>query len=166
MTRELATVITAVIVVLVIAGGIWAWRRRVGRDAHLVPPFGRPPHGATRIADFGGLYVATTRHNEPLERLAVRGLGFRARATMSRFDRGVALEIAGTEPIFVTEEQLVDIDQATVAIDRVVEPGGLVRMSWRIDQDTTVDSYFRPQSTSAHAVVTALHHPRTPGAAA
>ncbi len=52
--------------------------------------------------------------------------------------------------------------QSTVAIDRVVEPGGLVRVVWRTDDDTVVDSYLRPQDASARALADAVRGILTP----
>jgi hypothetical protein len=49
-------------------------------------------------------------------------------------------------------DRIVDADQATVAIDRVVERDGLTRVSWHIDDDTVVDTYLRPQEASARAL--------------
>ena len=46
------------------------------------------------------------------------------------------------------------------AIDRLVEPGGLVRLSWRAERtdgtSETVDSYLRPQDQSAQALAAAI----------
>ena len=58
--------------------------------------------------------------------------------------------------MFLTTDRLVGVAQATVAIDRVVEPGGLVRLEWRTDDATIVDSYFRPQDASTRAVADAI----------
>lgn len=167
MTRELATVITLVAVAIALAVAVWAWRRRVRRDAHLVAPAGVMPAGAVIDARFPGLYVATTRAGEPLERLAIRGLTFRAKADLTVADAGVLLEATGSAPILLSPSLISGVGQATLAIDRVVEPGGLVRLSWRIDERTDVDSYFRPQQSSAVAVVEAIRRilPVTTGAA-
>lgn len=156
MTREGALLITVAVGVLVVALLAWAWRRRTRRDAGWSAPFGVPPAGAALAASFPVLYVATTRHGEPLERLAVRGLGFRARGDVGVSSAGIAIELTGQAPIFLPAARVTAVAQATVAIDRVVERDGLVRVSWLIDDDTTVDSYFRPQDASARALADAL----------
>jgi hypothetical protein len=45
--------------------------------------------------------------------------------------------------VFLASSRLVAVDRATVTIDRVVEPGGLIRIAWTADEDTVVDSYLR-----------------------
>jgi hypothetical protein len=112
------------------------------------------------LATFPGLYVATTRHDAPLERLAIRRLGFRSRIDVVVTDCGVAFDLTGQPRIFISADRIVSVTQSTVAIDRVVERDGLTRISWRIDDAagdaTIVDSYLRPQDASARALVDAL----------
>ena len=156
MTTEGALLVMIGVAALIIALVAWGWVRRTRRDAALTAPTGPAPEGAAVRASFSGLYVATTRHGEPLERLAIRGLGFRSRADLFVTDVGVALDVTGAPRVFLSAGRLVDVAQATVAIDRVVEPGGLVRLEWRTDDVTIVDSYFRPQDASTRAVADAI----------
>ncbi|MDZ8172731.1 PH-like domain-containing protein [Microbacterium xanthum] len=156
MSREAALmVVMAVAVALLVLAAI-GWWRRSRRDRGLVPPVGRIPEGALERDRFRVLYVATTRADEPLERLAIRGMGFRAAAELIITERGVALHLAGEQPLFFSRPRLVAVDQSTVAIDRVVERDGLVRLIWRISDDTVVDTYLRPQDSSARALADAL----------
>lgn len=156
MTREGALLITVAVALVLLALGVWAWARRARRDSGIVFPFAEVPAGATAVAAFAALYVATTRHGDPLERLAVKGLGFRSRADVSVTDAGVAVDITGQPRMFLPTARIAEVDQATVAIDRVVERDGLVRLTWRTDDDTLVDSYFRPQDASARALADAV----------
>lgn len=135
---------------------VWAWLRRTRRDSALVAPVGEAPEGAVVHAVFSGLYVATTKHGEPLERLAIRGLAFRSKADLTITDAGIALDLTGSPRVFLPVARLTGASQATVAIDRVVEPDGLVRISWRTDGGTVVDTYFRPQDASARALADAV----------
>lgn len=156
MNRE--GVLAILIGVAVLCLGLFAlsWWRRTRRDASLPAPFGELPEGARVIAAFDALYVATTRDGQPLERLAIRGLGFRSRVGVTVTDAGVALDIPGQDRMVIRRDRLVDAAQATVAIDRVVERDGLTRISWRVDDSTVVDSYLRPQETSARALADAV----------
>ena len=156
MSREGALTITLVIAVLLIGLMALGWRRRTRRDSALAAPSEAVPSGSLIRAAFPGLYVATTVHGAALERLAVRGLGFRAQADLTVTDDGVVLHLHGQDPIFIARHRLAAVDQATVAIDRVVERDGLTRLSWRLDDDTVVDSYFRPQGASARAAAEAV----------
>ncbi|MCO7203924.1 hypothetical protein NH287_10525 [Microbacterium sp. CnD16-F] len=156
MSREAAGLIMAAVAALLILAGLLAWRRRSRRDAGLTAPVGEAPAGATTRLRSEGLYVATTRHDEPLERLAIRGLAFRSRVDVTVTDRGVALDLTGQPRVFLAADRLVDAGQATVAIDRVVERDGLVRVAWTTPEGTLVDSYLRPQDTSARSLADAI----------
>ena len=88
--------------------------------------------------------------------MAIRGLGFRARAELTVTDKGVALDIPGQPRMAFGPTRLVDAAQATVTIYRVVERDGLARLTWRADETTLVDSYFRPQDASALELADAI----------
>lgn len=160
MTREGALLIILAVVVLLVALGVASWRRRVRRDAGIVVPTGEIPDGAAATYAASGFYVASTRRDQPLERLALRGLGFRSRADVTVTARGVAVELPGQPPFFVPLERIEAVGLATVAIDRVVEPGGLVRVAWQADRvdggREAVDSYLRPQDGSARSLADAI----------
>jgi hypothetical protein len=156
MTREAALLVIVGVAVVLLALLAWAWRRRARRDAGLRAPVGEMPEDATVHAVFPVLYVATTRHDQPLERLAITGLGFRSRADVTVTDAGVALDLTGQARIFLSTDRIQDVGQATVAIDRVVERDGLVRIAWHLDDATVVDSYLRPQDVSARALADAV----------
>ncbi|MDT0118105.1 hypothetical protein Q9R20_14050 [Microbacterium sp. PRF11] len=156
MTREGALLVIAGVALLALVALAWAWMRRTRRDARYSAPVGELPEGAVDTATFSGLYVATTRHDEPLERLAIKGLGFRSRVDVTVTTAGVALDLPGQPRIALTRDRLVDAGQATVAIDRVVERDGLTRVTWRIDDGTLVDTYLRPQDASAKALADAI----------
>lgn len=168
MNREGALLVMIAVAVALLALGAFAWRRRSRRDAGIVAPFGEAPDAAAVQTVSSGFYVATTRHDDALERLAIRGLGFRSRVDVTVTDRGVALDLVGQPRMFVATDRIVSVDLATTAIDRVVEPGGLVRLSWRAERtdgtSETVDSYLRPQDQSAQglaAAITAILPPST-----
>lgn len=152
MTREGALGVMIAVAVALVAVLAWAWWRRTRRDSGLAAPVGEAPADAATLFTHEALYVATTRHGEPLERLAIRGLGFRSRTALTVTSAGIALDLTGQPRFFVPTERIVEVAQATVAIDRVVERDGLVRISWRVDAETIVDSYIRPQDASARVV--------------
>ncbi len=157
MSREAALTVMIAVAVVLLGLLAWAWWRRTRRDSGLIAPVAEIPEGARVLAVFPGLYVATTAHDRPLERLAIRRLGFRSRVEVTVTDAGVALDLAGAPRLFLPAERLVGVGQSTVAIDRVVERDGLTRLTWRIADDTVVDSYFRPQGASARALADAVH---------
>lgn len=142
MNQQIAGSVVLGVAVLLILAGVFAWRARLRRDAGHTAPLGIPEH-AEVLARYETLYVATTKHDQALERLAVRPLVYRARGELAITDRGAALSLDGAPTVFLASQRLLAADRATVTIDRVVEPGGLVRLTWRLDDGTVVDSYLR-----------------------
>lgn len=163
MTREGALLVMVGAAVVLLAVLAWAWWRRSRRDSALSAPYGELPADAAVLGTSDALYVATTRHGEPLERLAIRGLGFRSRVGVTISDAGVALDLTGQRRMVIARDRIRSVDQATVAIDRVVERDGLVRVTWSIDGTTLVDTYLRNQEGSARALAEAIDAIATPG---
>lgn len=123
--------------------GMWlAWRARSRRDAGVPAGLPLPANGIHPILTTDVLYVATTRAGQPLERLAIRGLAFRAQAELTIADEGVVLAVPGQDPVFLATAQLRSAQTATWTIDRVVESNGMIALSWR-SAGTDVDSYLR-----------------------
>lgn len=169
MTREAALLLMIAIAVVLLALMAWGWYRRTRRDAEPLTTVHDLPAGTSVIARHDGLYVATTRQGEPLERIAAPGLAFRSRADITVADAGIALDIPGQQRLVIPAARLIDVAQATVAIDRVVEKDGLVRLTWRAEPGTAVDTYLRARDASSAALADSIrpliHDSRTGSAA-
>lgn len=155
MSREGAVLIIAAVAALILLGMFLGWRARIRRDAGMSAPIGVPEH-AEVTARHEILYVASTRHDEPLERVAISPLSYRARGELVFTDRGVALSLDGADTVFLASERLVAADLATVAIDRVVEANGLVRLVWRVADGILIDSYLRLASATPQQILPEL----------
>jgi hypothetical protein len=159
-SRTTATVIIGLVLVGVLSLMLRSWRRRSRRDAALPAGYPQPADTGRELASAATLYVATTPRDQPLERLAIPGLGFRARGGVSVTEQGVLLELAGSPALFIPTEAIDLVTDATWAIDRAVEPGGLFLLGWRLAPGispagadaasadaaratVSVDSYFR-----------------------
>lgn len=118
------------------------WRRRQRRQSFLPRPQPVPADPGIRLFAVEALYVASTVADDPLNRIAVAGLGFRARAVVEVFLHGVLLGIRGEPDAFLPASDLVGVDLSTWTIDRVVERDGLVKITWRLGE-TLIDSYLR-----------------------
>lgn len=151
MPKIVPGIIVFLVLLAIVACLYLAWRARSRRDAVLVPA--GVPSGFSPAASVTALYVATTEKDAPLERLAIRGLAFRARAGLRVADSGVAIDVPGETPVFIPAPDLNGVETATWAIDRVVEEDGLVRVGWNLPQGRSVDSYFRIQDTADQASV-------------
>jgi hypothetical protein len=145
--RTVAGVIVIVALAAVLVLLWFAWRRRTRRDAGIQPGYPLPGADAAPLASADAFYVATTRRDQPLERLNIRGLGFRARGHIAVQGDGVVLSLPGEEPRFIPATAIETIARATWAIDRVVESDGLLLVGWRAATTDAVgigvDSYFR-----------------------
>jgi hypothetical protein len=151
--RLLPTLVILGIVALVFLGLALGWRARQRRQAGL-PALATPPatlSPATFTDDV--FYVATTRADAPTDRVAVRGLGFRARAAVTVAPEGLVLSIAGQPDAFIPKSAVVGVGLATWTIDRVVGKDGLVFVRWTLGH-TEVDTNLR--SADPDALVTAL----------
>ncbi len=140
--RTTSTTIVILVILLALVGMVIGWRGRQKRQSHLPRPDAVPSDTGAELFSGDAFYVATTLADDELNRVAVSGLGFRARATVTVTEAGVILSIAGTPEVFIARAALRTIDSATYTIDRVVEKGGLVRLSWSLGA-TPVDSYLR-----------------------
>jgi hypothetical protein len=131
--------------VVIIALAILGWMLRRRRQRSIPAPEPMPADIGTLRGEFEGFYVSTTPDGQPLNRIAVRGLGFRARATVAVADLGVVLALPGNN-VFVPRENIREVTRANYTIDRVVEPGGLVLLAWTLGT-TNLDSYLRVEQT-------------------
>ncbi len=161
MDRTTSITITVVILLLALLGMYLGWRARRRRQSALPAPLPVPADPGTTLLSVETLYAATTLAGDPLNRVAVRGLGFRGRATVTVVSAGVILGIAGTPEIFIPPSAIRSVERATWTIDRVVEAGGLVCIAWTLGAGTPaardVDSYFRvTESTDPLPLIRAI----------
>ena len=149
MDRALPAIITLLVLLGVLALMWRSWRARSRRDSGLPAGYPAPETPQQLLASAECYYVATTPRDQPLERLAIPGLGFRARANLEVTGAGLWLALQGERPVYLPGTAIDGLDAATMAIDRVVETDGLLRLGWRLQaaDDTaagqSVDSYFR-----------------------
>lgn len=142
MDRLLPTLVILAFLALVFGGLALGWRARRRRQADL-PALASPPAtlGAPLRVD-DGFYVATTAADQPTDRIAVRGLAFRARAVTTVVPEGLVLSLAGQPDAFIPRSAVVGVGRATWTIDRVVGRDGLAFVRWTLG-DREVDTYLR-----------------------
>ena len=110
MSREVLFLITGLFTLGILLLMLFAWRRRLRRDSALAAPLGVPEH-AEVSARHEVLYVSTTKHDQPLERLAIKPLAYRARGELAVTDRGVALALDGAPTVFLSKDRLEAVDR-------------------------------------------------------
>ncbi|MCU1414095.1 MAG: hypothetical protein JWN80_1435 [Microbacteriaceae bacterium] len=161
MDRTTSLTITGVLLLLALLGMFLGWRARRRRQSALPAPLPVPAEIGAALFSVETLYAATTIAGEPLNRVAVRGLGFRGRATVTVVPSGVILGIAGTPEIYIPSTDIRSVERATWTIDRVVEAGGLVCIAWTLGaggaEARDIDSYFRvTESTDPVPLIRAI----------
>jgi hypothetical protein len=131
--------------VVIIGLAFWGWTARRRRQRDIPAPRPLPEDIGELHGEFEGFYVSTTPDGQPLNRIAVRGLGFRSRATIAVADAGVVLALPGNN-VFIPREDIREVTRANYTIDRVVEPNGLVLLAWVLG-DKKLDTYLRVEQT-------------------
>jgi hypothetical protein len=119
-----------------------SWRARKRRQSAIAAPQQPPAELGEVLGTFPGYYVATTLAGDRLNRVAVRGLGFRAKTAVVVARAGVVVPIAGQLDTFIPVGDIAAVERATWTIDRVVEQDGLIMIRWGL-AESPVDSYFR-----------------------
>ncbi len=159
MARPVLGLLVVLVLLLLLALMWWGWSRRRRRQSGLPAPQPAPESLSGIRFDDELLYVATTLAGQPLERVTVQGLGFRARGRVTVADEGVVLALRGADPVLVPSHSVRGADRATWTIDRVVERDGLVLLGWSLG-GTDVDTYLR--ADSPHDLLEALDGLGTP----
>ncbi|MGO2659780.1 PH-like domain-containing protein [Mycetocola reblochoni] len=154
MLERLVPGLIVLAVLLLIVGLMYAgWRGRRRRGAPLAAALAPAPERLSDPTTSDALYVATTVRHDPLNRVTVPGLGFRARARLTVADEGVVIAANGEPAVFVPSADVIGAEQATWTIDRVVEDGGLTVIGWRL-AGTELDSSFRlPSASAQHTII-------------
>ena len=124
------------------------WRNRRRRQADLGPLPTPPAEIGDVLHSEDALYLATTRADAPLDRIAIRGLGYRAQARVSVAAPGIVLELVGESPLFIAAARVRGVGVATWTVDRGVERNGLIFVRWELG-DTLIDSYLRSDDPPA-----------------
>lgn len=152
MDRPILMAIVLAFLLLLLALMLFGWRRRQRGQAGFPRPLGLPDAPGTETLTAPAFYVATTVAHEPLNRIAVAGLGYRARATVGVLEHGLRLSIPGQSAIYIPAADILAVEKATWTIDRAVEQDGLILVRWALGAPeatrTQVDSYLRITDTA------------------
>lgn len=147
MDRPALMAIVLIFLLLLLALMVLGWRRRQRSQVGFPTPLSLPEDPGPETFAAEAFYVATTVAEEPLNRIAVAGLGYRARATVGVLEHGLRLSIPGQSAIYLPAADLLSVQRATWAIDRAVEQDGLVLIRWALGEPGVdrreVDSYLR-----------------------
>ncbi|MEU3332756.1 hypothetical protein ACF046_12035 [Glutamicibacter creatinolyticus] len=135
------------VLLLLIAVG---WRNRKRRQSGVPAPF--QDFADTEVARFEGMYVATTRGEDWLDRIAVHQLGVRTNADLVIGERGVHFMRAGARAVHVPFAALTRVNRASGMAGKFVEDNGLVITGW-VKDDFDFDTGFRPRYHADNAKI-------------
>lgn len=145
---KLTPTIIVIAFVAVVFLFMWrGWKARARRQNDYSAPQAVPEVIGEDLVAPLALYLSTTPSGQPMERLVVPRLGFRAQSLIEVTESGIVLRLTGENAIFIPSRDILGVAPATITIDRVVEKGGLVSLSWLLG-GRAVDSYFRLASES------------------
>lgn len=164
MSEKLLPTLLTIAIVAVVFALMWrGWRARIRRQSGL-PQLPEPPADLLERVSVraDGMYVATTHACQPLERIAVHGMGVRGNAQALVTDAGVLLNRQGAPDLYIPRERLHSVSTTSGMVGKFVERDGLVVFTWRFG-DTLVDTGFRArtgaQSHRLEAAAAALTTP-------
>lgn len=149
----------AVLIGLVIRRMLRGWQNRAARQEDLIGVLPRPPEplGPAVIAPISGLYVGSTLGSDWLERVNVGDLGYRSRATLTRYPEGILLERSGVGPIWIPSDAIITVHTGHALAGKVIpdrgneqDPRGLLVIRWRLPSGTEIDTGFRGDDRRDH----------------
>ncbi len=138
--------LAVLITILVIAGAcaliLIGWRNLKARQAHVPQPFA--PFADQITEQFPGMYVATTKFEDWLDRIAVHDLGVRSTADLQLGTAGLHLVRPGTRDLHIPWSAFDKVSRSNGMIGKFVEKNGLIVISWEKD-GFAFDTGFRPR---------------------
>jgi hypothetical protein len=155
-----ASLIMAALLVLLIAFLIrrmmQGWLHRAQRQ---VKSIGRLPAlpdtvGPAIIPATKGLYVGSTiadldalrGSGAPpswLDRVVVGDLGFRSKATLTRYPEGIMVQRVGATPIWIPDESITAVRTERGIAGKALTHDGILAIRWRLPSGTEIDTGFR-----------------------
>ena len=155
MDRLLLTILLVVLCVLAAAGLWWGWRNRGARQERslALPELPAvPAHlGTARTEALTGLYVSSTTAGHWQDRVVTRGLGERARATVTLFDAGLVIDRDGPAPIFLPLASVKSVGTAPGIAGKVMGmPDGILVITWTLG-GVDLDSGVRADDPAAQS---------------
>lgn len=132
--KQIIAIISLSIFSLLAGLALRAWRKRSSDQAEeFSAPLEALEFFGEVLAQAKAFYVATTRGVNHLERINAYGLGARGHAQVLVFSEGLLIVRNGERPLAIDRTQLKAVEFTQVAIDKAVEQGGLVSVSWMQD---------------------------------
>jgi hypothetical protein len=152
VTSLIMAAVLAILIAFFIRQMMRGWLRRAQQQAELIGKLPPLPEtvGAATIPAIRGLYVGSTMaHGDSgssaswLDRVAVGDLGFRAKATLTRYPEGIMLQRTGAGPIWIPDEAITEIRTERGLAGKVLTHEGILAIRWQLPSGTEIDTGFR-----------------------
>lgn len=137
--------VLVLVIVLLIRQMMRGWLRRAQRQVELIGRLPALPDsvGPAIIPATKGLYVGSTLSPRWLDRVAVGDLGFRSKATLTRFPEGIMVQRSGASPIWIPDESITVIRTERGIAGKALTHDGILAIRWRLPSGTEIDTGFR-----------------------
>lgn len=144
-----------VIVVLigwVIRRMLRGWKHRSELQEELVGTLPDMPDlpGSTVVPPTKGMYLGCTLAPDWLNRVTAGDLGYRSRAVLTRYRKGILLERSGTGPIWIPQDSIVGLRTERGLAGKVLPAprtgtaaAGILVIRWRLPSGAEIDTGFR-----------------------
>lgn len=153
MAKQIMAIISLSIFALLAGLALRAWRKRSSAQANeFSAPLEALEFFGEVLAQAKAFYVATTREVNHLERINAYGLGARGLAQVLVFSEGLLIVRNGERPLAIDRTQLTAVKFTQVAIDKAVEPDGLVSVSW-VQDDVSLATQLRLVDSTDRTVI-------------
>ncbi|MDT5327499.1 MAG: hypothetical protein QOF25_4651 [Mycobacterium sp.] len=135
----------ALLIAFIIRQMMRGWLHRAQRQAELIGTLPPLPEtvGPAIIPATKGLYVGSTMAPSWQDRIAVGDLGFRSKATLTRYPEGIMLQRSGAGPIWIPDEAITAIRSERGIAGKALTHEGILAIRWRLPSGTEIDTGFR-----------------------
>ena len=140
--RDLVAIAVLAIFAALVVFSINAIRQRMKKQASMGSLLAVEELDGALFAEVAAKYVSTVFTGRPLERIVSNGLMHRGLAQIRFLSDGIQVIRTGEVSFAIAASSIIDVSRASATIDRGVESGGLLAISWRLGS-TDVTTNFR-----------------------
>lgn len=130
--REIVAVFCVVIFLAIVWLAVSSIRRRQNKQNLLGTPRSLGSLSGQIVAKVSAKYVSTVYYDRPLERIVALGLMHRGLAELVVLSDGIEIDRVGEESFAIAADDITEVKRASATIDRGVERGGLLAISWSL----------------------------------
>ena len=153
--------VIVVLIGVVIRRMLRGWKRRSEQQVAMIGTLPAMPDtlGPAVLAPTRGMYLGCTIAPDWLNRVTVDDLGYRCKAVLTRYPKGILLERSGTGPIWIPQESITGVRTERGLAGKVLpgalsgtdSGGGILVIRWHLPSGTEIDTGFRGDDREVYA---------------